>query len=149
MKMLLAAAAAMLLAAPGLSTPDDLRTVAAMQNHNRVLLVFAPSLDDARLTAQRREFDVHALAMSERDLLLVQVAGDEVIGAHDKADKLRRRHHVAEGEYRTLLIGKDGHTAMTIVGPISAAHLEERIDAMPMRQDEMRRAREGKGGGAA
>jgi hypothetical protein len=129
----------------GVATPDDLRSVDAMRSHGRVLLVFAPRLDDPRLAVQRREFDRHALAMSERDLALVQVAGDEVIGARDKAERLRARHHVAPDDYRTLLIGKDGNVAMTIVGPISAQHLSERIDAMPMRQDEMRRAREGKG----
>jgi len=142
----LAAAAALLLGAPAVATPDDLRTVSAMQNHNRVLLVFAPRLDDPRLAAQRRAFDGAALAMAERDLLLVQVAGGQVIGAHDKADKLRTRHHVSPGDYRTMLIGKDGEVAMSIVGPISAGHLVQRIDAMPMRQDEMRRARAGKAG---
>ncbi len=137
---------ALLLAAPAMATPDDLRSVAAMEHHARVLLVFAPTLGDTRLKAQRREIDAHALAMSERDLVLVQVAGDQVIGAHDKADKLRARHHVAAADYRTLLIGKDGHVAMDIVGPISATHLSERVDAMPMRQEEQRRAREGLGG---
>ena len=136
--------AAALLAAPALATPDDLRTVAAMEHHNRVLLVFAPALDDARLQAQRGQIGRAALAMSERDVILVQVAGDQVIGAHDAADKLRRRYRIAPDQYRTLLIGKDGNVAIAIVGPISATHLEERIDAMPMRQSEMRRAREGK-----
>ncbi len=138
------ALAAALLAAPAMSTPGDLRSVAAMQNHNRVLLVFAPALDDARLQAQRGEVGRAALAMSERDVILVQVAGEQVIGAHDAADKLRRKYRVNPALYRTLLIGKDGKVAMAIVGPISAAHLEERIDAMPMRQNELRRAREGK-----
>lgn len=136
--------AAALVAASAFATPDDLRSVSAMEKHNRVLLVFAPGLNDARLTAQRREVDGAALAMSERDVLLVQVAGDQVIGAHDAADKLRRRYKVGAGDYRTLLIGKDGNTAMSIVGPISAAHLSERVDVMPMRQDEIRLAREGK-----
>jgi len=140
-----ALAMAAMTAVPAVATPDDLRSVTAMQKHNRVLLVFAPSLNDSRLTAQRREYDGHALAMSERDVALVQVAGNQVIGAHDAADRLRSRLHVAAGGYRTLLIGKDGQVALDIVGPISAQHLSERIDAMPMRQEEVRRAREGKG----
>lgn len=134
-----------LLPAAALATADDLRSVAAMQHHARVLVVFAPSLADPRLAAQRQEYSRHALAMSERDLLLVQVAADQVIGAHDEADRLRRRYRIPPDQYRTLLIGKDGQTVMTIVGPISAQHLKARIDAMPMRQEEMARAREGKG----
>lgn len=137
--------AAVLLTAPAIATPDDLRSVSAMASHNRVLIVFAPGLDDTRLRTQRREMDGAALAMSERDLLLVQVAGDQVIGAHDTADKLRRRYGVGAVDYRTFLVGKDGNTAMNIVGPITAAHLSERIDAMPMRRDEVRAAREGRG----
>jgi hypothetical protein len=138
-------AAALAIAAPAVATAKDLRSVSAMQDHARVLLVFAPSLTDARLTAQRKEFSSHALAMSDRDLALVQVAGDQVIGAHDEADRLRKRYRVAASEYRTLLLGKDGNVAANIVGPISAQHLSERIDAMPMRQEEVRRARAGQG----
>ena len=115
-----------------------------MQNHLRVLLAFAPTLADPRLKTQRAEIDRAALAMSERDLALVQVAGEAVIGAHDKADALRRKFKVAADAYRTLLIGKDGQVALSIDGPIPAAKVEQAIDAMPMRQEEVRRAKEGK-----
>jgi len=38
-------------------------------------------------------------------------------------------------------VGKDGHTAISSDTPLSADYLFARVDAMPMRQDEMRRAR--------
>jgi hypothetical protein len=36
----------------------------------------------------------------------------------------------------------DGHTALTSNKPLSADYLFAKVDAMPMRQDEMRRARQ-------
>jgi hypothetical protein len=115
-----------------------------MQFHNRVLLVFAPSLRDPRLTEQRTIMAKAVLDAAARDLILVQVAGPAVIGAHDEADRLRRRFHVSADLYRTLLIGKDGNVARTADGPIAAAPLMQAIDAMPMRQEEIRRARAGR-----
>ena len=134
---------ALLLAIPAAATPADLRSVAGMQFHNRVLLVFAPSLRDPRLAIQRQTMAKAVLEASARDLILVQVAGDAVIGAHDKADRLRRHFQIAPNLYRTLLIGKDGNVARTTAGPIEAAALMHVIDAMPMRQEEVRRARAG------
>ena len=131
---------------PGVAraTEDDLRSIAGMQHHTRVLLVFAPTLADPRLKAQQRDFSRAALQASERDLVLVQVGGEAVIGAHDQADALRAKFKVPAGAYRTLLIGKDGAVAMTADGPVPAARIMGAIDAMPMRQEELRRAREGR-----
>lgn len=134
---------ALLLAAPAAATQADLRSVAGMQFHNRVLLVFAPSLGDPKLAAQRAIMAKAALEASARDLVLVQVSGDAVIGAHDTAARLRSRFRIAPTVYRTLLIGKDGRVARIAPGPIDAATLMHAIDAMPMRQDEIRRARSG------
>jgi hypothetical protein len=116
-----------------------------MQFHNRVLLVFAPTLRDPRLAAQRTTMAKAALESSTRDLVVVEVADDQVIGAHDRADHLRRRFHVPEDTYRTLLIGKDGRVAQQAPGPINAGSVMRAIDAMPMRQQEVRRARAGQG----
>lgn len=139
MKLLLPLLAA-LLAAPAMATEGDLRSVAGMQFHNRVLVAFTPSLKDPRIEQQRRMIARLALQAAERDLILVQVGPRAVIGAHDDAAKLRRRFKVPEGEYRTLLIGKDGHVVSSAPGPVSAAAVMRRIDAMPMRREELRRA---------
>ena len=127
-----------------ISADADLRSVSGMQSHERVLLVFAPSLADRRLDAQRAEFAKFGLGAAERDLAFVQADLTHVIGATDKADKLRAKFRIPPGDYRTLLIAKDGHIALTAPGPISAARLAQAIDSMPMRQQEMRRARAGK-----
>ena len=138
-------AAATLAATNANATPDDLRSVAGMQSHNRVLLVFAPSLRDAKLTAQREVMAKAALDAATRDLLLVQVADEQVIGAHDTAEGLRRRFHAPVPAYRAMLIGKDGNVALTTEDVLPAARIVSLIDAMPMRREEMRRARAGEG----
>jgi hypothetical protein len=135
----------LLFAAPALATDDDLRSVVGMANHNRVVLVFAPSLSDSRLVAQRESMARLGLEAAERDMLLVQVAGAQVVGSHDDAAKLRRKFQVAPQAYRTLLIGRDGRIAQHADGPIDAARLIAAIDAMPMRQEEVRRAHAGLG----
>ena len=122
----------------------DLRSVAGMQSHARVLLVFAPSLADRRLDIQRSEYARFGLGAAERDLTFVQADLTHVVGATDKPPKLRAKYNVPPAAYRTLLIGKDGRVALAVDRPIPAARLAQLIDAMPMRQEEMRRAREGK-----
>ena len=74
-----------------------------------------------------------------RDLHLVTVAGGRVEGASDGGAALRGRFHVVLGGYRTFLIGKDGHAALTSSSPIPAEEIARTIDAMPMRRDEMNR----------
>ena len=125
------------------ATSDDLRSVAGMQFHQRVLLVFAPSLADRRMDAQRVEIAKFGLGAAERDLTFVQADMTRVIGAHDQAKRLRAHFRIPPAAYRTILIGKDGQIALARDGPISAADIQHAIDTMPMRVEEVRRARAG------
>jgi len=71
--------------------------------------------------------------MAERDVVLV-----EAIGSTDTAKGLRKKLSVAPGEFWALLVGKDGHVALSSQAELSASYLRRVIDEMPMRQDEMR-----------
>jgi hypothetical protein len=137
---------AILIAVPAMATSDDLRSVAGMQFHNRVLLAFAPRLGDPRMAAQREAMARIGVQAASRDLVLVQVDPTRVIGAHDKADRLRRRFRVAPDAFTVLLIGKDGRPALTSSAPIDAARIVRTIDGMPMRRVEVQRARAGLAG---
>ncbi|UAK25371.1 DUF4174 domain-containing protein [Sphingomonas nostoxanthinifaciens] len=141
MKRLLLAAAIVGTAAT--AGTGDLRSVAGMQYHQRVLLVFAPSLRDPRLTEERKAMAAIALDAASRDLAFVQVADQAVIGAHDKAEHLRHAFKVPQPVFKALLIGKDGHVAVASDRPIDGRTLIGAIDAMPMRQEEVRRAKQG------
>jgi len=58
----------------------------------------------------------------------------------DQPDReLLRRFAIAEGAFAVVLVGKDGHQAFRSAQPVTAEDLCARIDAMPMRREELRR----------
>jgi uridylate kinase len=103
---------------------------------NRVLVVIAPGPQDANLLAQRRIYHEAAAAMAERDVVLVEAVGDD---GHARA--MRAQLSAGRSGFTVLLVGKDGNTAFAADKPLAADAIFKRIDAMPMRQDEMRRKR--------
>ncbi|MFC0243805.1 DUF4174 domain-containing protein [Rhodopseudomonas telluris] len=108
---------------------DDLRW------KNRVLVVVAPA-GDAAAEQQRKIYQASAAGMSERAIVLREAVGDG-----DPARQIRSRLSADGQRFQVFLIGKDGHTALSSDKPLSADHLFAKVDAMPMRRDEMRRAR--------
>jgi hypothetical protein len=113
---------------------DQLR---AWRWHARLLLVFAPSADDAGLARQRALLAEDAPGLGERDLVVV-----EFIGAHASAPRVdgtavRAALQVPQGRFTVILIGKDGGAKLGAHQPITPDRLFATIDAMPMRQQEM------------
>jgi hypothetical protein len=137
-------ATSLALTTPAHATTDDLRSVAGMRDHYRVLIVFTPSLHDARLRAQQAIMAQLALEAARRDLLFVQVDPMTVIGASDKPDKLRRKFVVPVLNYHAILIDKDGRTLQESHGPMEAGAILHAIDTAPQRQLELHRAHMGK-----
>jgi hypothetical protein len=113
-------------------------SIAAMRWEKRVLLVAASGGQDPSLQQQRRIISRWRDAAAERDLAVVEIAGDQVTGASETAATLRQRFRLPADGFLALLIGKDGGTKLRQTHPISAAVLEETIDAMPMRRQERR-----------
>ena len=62
-----------------------------------------------------------------------------VAATGSEAASLRSRFHVAPGTFAVVLVGKDGGEKFRATHPVSAAELTTLVDAMPMRQQEMRR----------
>ena len=116
----------------GGAVADD--PLAAYRWTSRVLVVAAPSASDASYRAQRAALDSERSSRAERDLVTV-----EAVGRSAGADALRRRFGVPEGVFRAVLIGKDGGVKLSSDEPIPLRKLFSTIDAMPMRQNEMRR----------
>ena len=104
---------------------------AAHAGRSRVLLVLAPP-HDAWLAEQARILASDPAGVTERNLVLLAPDGSE-------RDGLRRRYDVAPDAFAVLLIGKDGGVKLRGVRPFALRTLFGAIDAMPMRQDEMRR----------
>ena len=114
---------------------------------NRVLLVFAPSVDNHIYQQQMQLLQKHNKDFADRDLVLVQVlATDESYANRQPIDdssaaKLRDRFGVDKENFRLILVGKDGGVKRSDATPVQATAIFEEIDAMPMRQQEMQQRR--------
>ncbi len=110
---------------------------------NRVLLIFAPSVDNHRYQQQMQVFNQHQNDFKDRDLVLVQVLAKDKSYANGQlidessAANLRNRFGVDKENFRVILIGKDGGVKRQETTPVQATAIFEQIDAMPMRQQEM------------
>lgn len=105
-----------------------------MRWEKRVLIVAAPDKNDPSLQSQRCILSRLRSGAAERDLAIVEVVGDQVAGASDAAASLRQRYNLPTNGFSVVLIGKDGGTKLRQRRPVSAAILQETIDAMPMRR---------------
>lgn len=110
----------------------------------RPLVVFADDEKSDKLVKQRRIVEANANDLRERDLVVVYVIGDDVTAALGpppglSASALRRKYGIKDGEFRSILVGKDGGVKRTAASPINAETLAGVIDAMPMRRDEIRK----------
>jgi hypothetical protein len=100
---------------------------------DRMLVVTGPA-DDAAVKQQRQIYRSAVTGMSERQIILSEALGDS-----ERSRQIRSQLSADGKRFRVFLIGKDGHTAITSEKPLSAEFLFARVDAMPMRRDEMRR----------
>ncbi|WP_315784892.1 MULTISPECIES: DUF4174 domain-containing protein [unclassified Bradyrhizobium] len=114
--------------------PSDASPLDRYKWKNRLLVVTGP--DDAAAQQQRRIYDAAQAGMSERAIVLLDAVDDSAASR-----ELRAALGSDVSRFKVTLIGKDGHTAFTSDTPVSADALFKRVDAMPMRQDEMRRDR--------
>ena len=134
------------------AAPDSSFSLQAYQWENRLLLMFAPSAEAPAFREQLQRLEAAEDGLAERDLLLIRVFGDGAsrVGnrpiSPEAAHQLRGRFDVAPAHYRLILVGLDGTEKRREASPISVKSLFETIDAMPMRQREMRRDADGGGG---
>ena len=119
--------------------------LAPYSNNNRLVFVFAPNKANAFFRRQAELWNGKRAGLEERDLVRFDVfeRGVGKIGvkplAETDASALRKQFKVRRGAFRVILVGKDGHTAFASSKPVSAASLFGLIDAMPMRQQEMKK----------
>jgi hypothetical protein len=117
---------------------------------HRLVLVFSPGPVDDRHTEQQKFLAGHEDGIADRDLRLVWVftegASRITRRAYGKgtyltarsAERLRERFDVPADSFRVLLVGKDGTEKLRQPEPLTVKSLFQTIDAMPMRQREMR-----------
>lgn len=103
---------------------------AAATGSTRPLYVFSPSANDTRLGRQQEINRAAVSGFRDRDMTVTVVTGPSA---------LRRRFGIGAGQFRVILVGKDGGVKLSSDAPVSAATLFSLIDSMPMRRDELRK----------
>lgn len=109
----------------------DLQT---LRWNQRVVLLFAPSHDDRELKEQTAKMDAVEKELAERDVKVFEVTGDSA-----EAQRLQAQFDVQPGRFTVVLVGKDGGRKLKKEMVVEPALLFRKIDAMPMRRDEMRK----------
>ena len=101
----------------------------------RVLLLCAPTSDNAALLRQRQLLATDRAGLEARELLVREV----LFTALPAADReyLTETLHVSPTGFTVLLLGKDGGPKRRETEPVAPSSLFTTIDAMPMRQREM------------
>jgi Domain of unknown function (DUF4174) len=113
------------------------------QWRNRLILVFAPAPED-ELYQQQLEHLSNENELLERDLIVSHIFADQggFTGkrrlSEEESETLREMFKVDKKTFAVVLIGKDGTEKQCWQEPVKSAELYSLIDAMPMRQEEMR-----------
>ena len=110
---------------------------------NRVLLIFADQANNENLIKQRQMLQRNPGEVADRDLIIVEIVGNEARNTDDPSirldgDTLRKRFLPPKAGFAVVLVGKDGGSKLERTTPIDPDLLFKTIDAMPMRQSEMR-----------
>ena len=127
----------------GVAQNSGLTTLGALRDQARPLLIFAREPTDPQLQIQVRTLQEHAAEAHDRDLVAIALPynnpgpGALQLTAAD-AEAARRRFGVTPDDFVVILLGKDGGVKLRSKKPLTMENLKETIDAMPMRQDEMR-----------
>jgi hypothetical protein len=111
---------------------------------NRILIIFVPPVDSENYEAQKEILRNQSAGILDRDLRIVEVLEKEsnadldISLTGESAQEMRNRLGVTGQEFQVILIGKDGTVKLRSKAAVSASALFQLIDAMPMRQEEMR-----------
>lgn len=103
----------------------------------RVLLLTAPTAEQADFKTQKALLATEQAGMAARDFIVVEVFYNQLTAADQQF--LTKKIGVSPPQFAALLIGKDGGEKERSLRPISPAALFGTVDKMPMRQAEMRK----------
>ncbi len=119
--------------------------LSAYQWKNRLLFLFATSEEDPSYFSLKKEIEHQAMEVLDRDLLIAHVLekGDCRLGKvrlnSGQALSLRKYLSVSPGQFMVILIGKDGGEKFRQDRNVELKQIFKIIDAMPMRQQEMKK----------
>ena len=103
----------------------------------RILLLMDP-YGSPKCTQQLRNMQQHTAAMQKRDVLLFIYNGKMLMDEHMNRTPLNVKSVPNPTYEGVILIGKDGGVKIRKPFPVPPEYIFDRIDAMPMRQSEIR-----------
>jgi len=119
--------------------------LASYQWKNRVIIIFDTSPATENYRMQKGELETRSEGVLDRDLIVLELFENErsrlgdVFLPDDAVKNLKNLFSVEQGQFQVILVGKDGTVKLRSDKPVSAPEFFGLIDAMPMRQEEMRR----------
>lgn len=126
----------------------NMPTVAAlMEDHqwqDRVLLIFASNAENTELIQQVDNLSGMGAGLSARDLVVWKLLKDGAVSVDDSVSSglssqaFYDYFAIKDAEFTVILLGKDGTEKLRRTQPVTSHGLFSLIDAMPMRQREMR-----------
>ncbi len=114
------------------------------QWNSRPVLIFAPSRDDRSYCETKMIWNRNGPELDNRDIVLIEVFEDGTSRAEgreipqDSANHLRESYQIEEGKLAIVLVGKNGSEKGRWEKLPPLQRIYEMIDAMPMRQREIR-----------
>jgi hypothetical protein len=114
------------------------------QGKNRLLILFAPSEDASMYQSFKEQLQIRIQEIRDRDIVTFHLfeSGegrmDERPLHKEQVLPLRKRFSIKRGQCTVILIGKDGDVKFREQLPVDLSAIFAVIDAMPMRQREMR-----------
>ena len=123
---------------------DASRLMSQLSWEKRVLLVFAAHRQDADYRQQSHLLATINDGLVERDMTVIRVFADGRVvvdgqSYQQSAASFYRRFSVPAGDFRVILVGKDGSVKLDRSDVVSDEELFILIDSMPMRRNEMLR----------
>jgi hypothetical protein len=115
---------------------------------NRLLFLYAPDGDDPVFKKWHSDIDAQKAEVEDRDLVVFEVLerGQSRMNMETLNPKtvnsLRKRFAVPRGVFRVILIGKDSGVKFEGDNQADLKKIFDLIDAMPMRQNEMRQKKQ-------
>jgi hypothetical protein len=124
--------------------PDSsLEKLAVMRGSSRPLLIFYPQMQNDRSPALQAQLSLlrrHEAELKERDVVVVLVPEEPSVQdvSRGQGQSLRAKFGVESDRFAVVLVGKDGGEKFRSHAPVTIEKLDALIDAMPMRQQEVR-----------
>ena len=122
---------------------------------NRLLFLFAPNRSHPLFERLQKSLTTQKAEVADRDMVVFEVleSGSSKMNMSgldpQVAQSLREKFDVQTGRFAVILVGKDGGIKLNRRDPTQLADIFALIDAMPMRQEEMRqKSRTGESGAA-